>query len=178
MPALVLESMNSFRQMLIKRCAFAPAFFPFLINVYDEFNEAPQDSSNLRVQKVMKKYFTDENLVYSFFLIGLALSHPIYAEPLGLQSEDFDASGHLMLQYLVSGLVAKSVYTLSEKRPKLANAYELLYLFSDTVFIGKTIMDCHTPFESVVGHIWGRAIETTARGSSWLYQKTIKRLFY
>lgn len=178
MPALVLESMNSFRQMLIKRCAFAPAFLPFLINVYDEFNETPQDPLNRKVQKVMNKYFTDENLVYSFFLIGLALSNPLYAKPLGFQSEEFDASGHLMLQYLVAGLVAKSVHTLSEKRPNLANAYEILYLFSDTIFIGKTIMDCHTPFESLMGYFWGKTIAITASGSSWLYQKTIKRLFH
>ncbi len=156
----LLKEVNDFKQWEIKNLSLLTAALPMVVKILvDAVRSGNPGGVLTRLQEATKNNLTKEQVIALALIVTLGLGNRLYAPHLGLSSETFDASGHVMLKTLLAEFLSLSITQgklLGES--SLARAYALINSLMDGVLIHNTVRACHTVSEAVAGLGWGLGI--------------------
>lgn len=128
----VLQAINNAKQWEVKRASPLTPLALLGIQCVTDAIRAPSDRPFIeRLKTEVKKLCTADNAIYGVAIALLGLTSQKYAPLIGLQKDDFDASGHFMLKTLWSIFTARNLYlrqtqSASESRSQIQSLQEKL----------------------------------------------------
>jgi hypothetical protein len=159
----LLKAINGLKQWEIKNFALLTPLIPLATKIISDAVRS-NDPKNIfaKLWDATKSNLTKEQAVMLALIVTLGLTSGVYAPLLGITSESFDASGHMMLKTLLSHFLSLSLGSIAEKGGRVTQAaaavFGSLYAFTDSVLVHNTMRACHTAYEAVAGLGWGLGI--------------------
>ncbi len=156
-----LKAINGFKQWEIKNCALLTPLLPLAAQLTCDTVKSDGAGVIARLKDAVQKV-TPHQKASLILVLTLGLTNSLYARAIGLSTENFDSSGHIMLKTLLAHLLACNLDSIGQRGGTVLKTitafYGSLYAFTDAVLIHNSANFCHTAYEAVAGLEWGAGI--------------------